>query len=363
MIHIFIGTKAQFIKMAPIVQELSRRGIDFNFIDAGQHAALTGDLIRQFGVREPDVVFRRDRSNINTLSEALAWLAKHFYHILFKPHWIFERIFRNQKGICLIHGDTITTLVSLFYAKRCGIAVAHVEAGLRSFDVFDPFPEEIIRRIAMFASDVLFAPTDVASRNLDKMGYREKTINVGANTGLDAVLYAAKQARNEQRPSEPYALMTIHRVETLYSRSRLAKVVEIIQRSARDQKVVFVLHQPTRKQLERFGFLPMISGCKNVILLPLLPYLEFMGLLTGAEYVMTDGGSIQEECYYLNKPCMVLRSRTERMEGLGENACLVEFENAQIEKFFETLQLLKRRDDSKPIRPSSTLVDHLLPWA
>ena len=74
MIHIFIGTKAQFIKMAPIVQELSRRGIDFNFIDAGQHAALTGDLIRQFGVREPDVVFRRDRSNINTLSEALAWL-------------------------------------------------------------------------------------------------------------------------------------------------------------------------------------------------------------------------------------------------------------------------------------------------
>ena len=118
MIHVFVGTKAQFIKMAPIMQELDRRCIIYNFIDAGQHAELTGDLIQQFGLRKPDVFLREERTNIDTVVQAMAWATKSLSHIALHRDKIYEGIFRGEHGICLIHGDTLTTLLSLLYAKR-----------------------------------------------------------------------------------------------------------------------------------------------------------------------------------------------------------------------------------------------------
>lgn len=360
MIHVFIGTKAQCIKMAPILQELQKRGELFNLIDAGQHAGLTGELLRQFGLGDPDVVLRQERSNIETVPQALAWSIRHFLRILFTPRRNLKRIFRNQKGICLIHGDTLTTLLSLLYAKRCGIPVAHVEAGLRSFSLVDPFPEEVIRRIAMYASDLLFAPSDAAFQNLLHMGYGEKAVPVGANTVLDSVRYAAHRMRKEKRPSQPYAVMTIHRMETLFSYSRLKTITETLRSASREREIMFVLHEPTRNQLRRFGLLQELLQIERVTLLPLLSYLEFIGLVAGADYVITDGGSIQEECYYLNKPCMVLRARTERGDGIGENAFLAEFEKDQIEKFLRIFSMLRRKNPEDSFYPSALIVDRIL---
>jgi UDP-N-acetylglucosamine 2-epimerase (non-hydrolysing) len=360
MIHVFIGTKAQFIKMAPILQELQKRGKSFNLIDAGQHAGLTGELLRQFGIGEPDVVLRRERSNIKTVPQALAWSIKHFFYIFFTPRRNLRRIFRNEKGVCLIHGDTLTTLLSLLYAKCCGISVAHVEAGLRSFRLLDPFPEEMIRRIAMSWSDLLFAPSDWAYENLKKMGYGTKAINIGANTGEDAIRYALGQSGEGSRPEKPYALAAIHRLETIYSRSRLSMVVEFLEGIARERKVIFVLHDPTRQQLHRFGLFLRISEHGGIMLSPLVPYLEFVRLLAHADFVVTDGGSIQEECYYLNKACMVLRSTTERVEGLGENALLTDFDLNQMNRFVQVFSSLKRKNLRADVAPSALIVDHAL---
>jgi UDP-N-acetylglucosamine 2-epimerase len=235
-----------------------------------------------------------------------------------------------------------------------------VEAGLRSFRLLDPFPEEIIRRIAMSWSDLLIAPSEWALENLKKMGYGTKAINIGANTGEDAIRYALAQPGEGSRPEGPYVLAAIHRFETIYSRSRLSMVVEFLERIARERKVIFVLHDPTRLQLHRFGLLPRISGHKGITLSPLLPYLEFVRLLAHADFVVTDGGSIQEECYYLNKPCMVLRARTERKEGIGENAFLTEFDKDQIEKFLQIFPTLRRRNVEDSVRPSALIADQIL---
>jgi UDP-N-acetylglucosamine 2-epimerase (non-hydrolysing) len=362
MIHVFIGTKAQFIKMAPILQVLMKRGRSFNLIDAGQHSGLTGELLQQFGIDEPDVVLRRDRANIKTVPQALAWSIRHFLRILFTPGHNLRQIFMDQKGICLIHGDTLTTLISLFYAKRCGISVAHIEAGLRSYHLLDPFPEEIIRRIAMSWSDLLFAPSDSAFENLKRMGYGRKAINIRANTGMDAVRYALGRPVKTSGPEKRYAVAAIHRFETIYSRSRLSLVVEFLETIAREREVIFVLHDPTRQQLHRFGLLSRISEHKGINLLPLLPYLKFVRLLANADFVVTDGGSIQEECYYLNKACMVIRARTERMEGLGENALLTGFDLSQMCGFLQVFPSLKRKDVREDIVPSGLVVDHVLAW-
>ena len=203
MIHVFIGTKAQFIKMAPVMQELERRRIAYNFIDAGQHGGLTSDLIQQFELRAPDVLLRSERANIVGLGEAVAWAAKNIARAAFRSRQAFKELFRSEGGICLIHGDTLTTLLSLFYARRCGIKVAHIEAGLRSHDLFNPFPEEIIRLVAMRYSDLLFAPSDWAAENLRQMGCAWKAVKVGGNTVADAVRYARENINGKKQQNKP----------------------------------------------------------------------------------------------------------------------------------------------------------------
>jgi len=362
MIHIFIGTKAQFIKMAPIMQKLNERGIAYNFIDSGQHAGITNDLIKQFGLRPPDVYLRNNSGNIRTIPQALLWSTRSLSLPLFSPKQSLRIIFNNEVGICLIHGDTLSTLISLIYAKRCGLKVAHIESGLRSYHPFEPFPEELVRLVAMRFSDILYASSEWAFNNLCKMGYQNKTINVGLNTGMDAVRFAVKQIRRKNRPKQPYVVVTIHRLETIYSRSRLKMIVELIKRISRRHQVIFVLHEPTKQQLMKFDLLSSLSQSTLVEMLPLLPYIEFVNLIAGADFIVTDGGSIQEECYYLNKPCMVMRSKTERIEGLGENVQLVEFNSNQIKFFLKNYSSFKREEFKEDISPSEIIIDNLSPW-
>ncbi len=363
MIHFFVGTKAQFIKLAPVMQELDRRGLAYNFINAGQHAQLIDGLVKQFDLRDPDVMLRRERSNIDTLARAAGWTISNFARLLLRRGHTCQAVFRGQQGICLIHGDTLTTLISLLYAKRCGQRVAHIEAGLRSYHLLNPFPEEIIRLIAMRFSDLLFAPSDWAFENLRKMGYSAKAVDVGGNTGMDAVRYAAKCSKAHQRPDEPYVVVTVHRVETIYSRSRLRAVAALVERIARERSVLFVLHAPTRQQLVRFDLFDGMRKNESIKTLPLQPYPVFVDLLSGADFVVTDGGSIQEEAYYLNVPCLILRAKTERMEGLGENAYLAAFDPERAEQFLRAFPKLRRRAIDESLHPSGILVDHLLSWA
>lgn len=363
MIHVFVGTKAQFIKMAPIMREMDRRGMVYNFIDAGQHVEMTGDLALEFDLRKPDVLLRPERRNINTVLEAGSWAAKSLGQIAFKRGEVFQRIFRGERGICLIHGDTLTTLLSLLYAKRCGIKVAHVEAGLRSYHLLDPFPEEMIRLIAMRGSDILFAPSDWAIENLCKMGFGGKAVHAAGNTIIDTVRYARQRMTGNRNLDKPYVVVTIHRVETIYSRSRWRTILALLEHIAMERQVIFVLHEPTRRQLARFDLEKRLLQNRAIEMLPLQPYLTFMGLLAQADFIVTDGGSVQEESYLLNVPCLIMREKTERLEGLGQNAFLAGFEPTKIKQFLQTFSALQRPNVNDDLRPSQTIVDQLLPWA
>jgi UDP-N-acetylglucosamine 2-epimerase (non-hydrolysing) len=364
MIHIFIGTKAQFIKMAPIMQELDRRAIRFNFIDTGQHAGITENLLGQFGLRAPDVCLRKERTNISRLTEAMTWTAINLWTAGLHADENWKKIFREEQGICLIHGDTLTTLFSLLYAKRCALKVAHVEAGLRSYHILNPFPEEIIRRITMRYSDLLFAPSEWAYRNLQEMHLGEKSIDARGNTILDTLRYAQQKKEDAGSLPEPYVVATIHRFETIFSRTRMAFVVELLERIARNRRVLFVLHEPTKNQLQRFGLQNKIERLTSVEILPLQPYIPFIQLLSGADFIVTDGGSIQEESHFLNIPCLIMRTKTERMEGLGTNALLAEFDWEKIGRFLETFPRLKHeKNNLDHVHPSRTIVDHLMPFA
>jgi UDP-N-acetylglucosamine 2-epimerase len=358
MIHIVIGTKAQFIKMAPIIRRLSDKNINFNFIDLGQHSLVTQELRKEFHIREPDVCLSEGR-NISTLFQGLVWVLKLFLKGLNKK-WVKERIFLNKKGICLIHGDTVSTLLGLYFAKRARLKVAHIEAGLRSYNYFEPFPEEILRIIAMRYSDVLFAPSAWASDNLTKMNMGKKSILISANTSLEATRYSLDKELSLGLNLEKFSLVTVHRMENIFLKKKLDFIVELVCRISDVLPVVFIQHSPTINRLEEFRLQDKLYKIKNIHLFRIISHAHFIHLLRACEFVVTDGGSIQEESYYMGKPCLLLRNYTERTEGLNDNVVLAKFSLEKINYFLDNYRILKREESlAENISPSDKILDYL----
>jgi len=376
MLHFFIGTKAQLIKMAPIMQALDRRGVAYRFINAGQHAATLASLIEQFGLRQPDVNLRQGTDNITRLGQGIAWLGGLLGQAIVQPARVRAEVFGGHLGLCLIHGDTATTLISAIMAKRAGLAVAHVEAGLRSYNIFDPFPEELIRLIAMRLADLLIAPDGWALDNLAKMRLRGQIETSDGNTIADTVAFAQSLSEHSE-PSAPspfpfdgegpgmgsYAVMSIHRFETIRSKDRLAKVVSLARRIGAQRPVKFVTHGPTLNYLRRFGLLSELEAAPGVELLPLQDYLTFVAMLSRAAFIVVDGGSIQEESAILGAPCLVLRNRTERRDGLGANAVLAGSDDAKIDAFLVGFERYRCPPAARgEVSPSARIADLALAW-
>lgn len=363
-IDVFIGTKAQYIKTAPLMRLMQARGVPYRLIDSGQHADLTIGLRKELGVKEPDVLLGSGES-IETLASGIAWLIRYFALALFRPRQMAARFFSPSPGYCVVHGDTSTTLLSLFMAKRAGKKVVHIEAGLRSFNLFRPFPEELIRIICMRYSDLLFAPSAWAHKNLMAMKAkgraRGQAIDLGQNTNVEAVAYALGRSE-EKSPGQarPYCVITIHRLETIFRKARLLFVIDLLERISASRRILFVMHGPTRRVLERNGLLARLEAIEGLEILPLQSHADFLKILDGAEFAITDGGSIQEESHYLNTPCLIMRSETERMEGVESNVCLAGFNADLIDGFLGDLDRYRCGLKTLNAEPSKIILDTLL---
>lgn len=356
LIHFFIGTKAQFIKMAPLMVEMRRRGIPYRYVDSGQHAEITHSLRHVFDLPQPDVNLRDASSDIVSIPAALGWYFKHLGSCYFNRRRLREQVFPGG-GVCLIHGDTLSTLLGMQMARAAGLKVAHVEAGLRSHSIWEPFPEELIRIRCMKKADVLFAPSDEAMRNLAAMNLRGLAVRVPGNTVVDALRLMDTRKLDVEMPSQPFALATCHRLETIRNRDRLRQVVELLNSTVERWPVVFVTHKPTYRYLERFDLQGKIDpriDCRGM-----QDYATFVALLKQAKLVLTDGGSIQEECNYLKKPCLVLRAVTERPDGIGQTARLWAFDPAVVKEFFDWAETYQPAAAVLDVHPSTMIVDKL----
>ncbi len=364
MIHIAIGTKAQVVKMAPVLWRLKERNIPYNLIDLGQHALIARELRAEFSLDEPGVCLAQGK-DISSLPEVFFWLCRIFCKSV-SSGWIKKNLFQGQSGICLVHGDTISTLLGLYLAKRAGLKVAHVEAGLRSFRWSSPFPEEVVRIIAMKFSDLLFAPNAWAYQNLVSMGYKEKSILMPANTSFETARFSFEKNRSIQTRERGYCLVTFHRFENIFSKRRIEFIVDTIERACSLMPVVFVQHPPTVRQLNKYRLLQKVLGMRNIESCAIVSHRQFMFLLEQCACVLTDGGSIQEEAYYLGKPCLLLRSHTERNEGLGENVVLSRFDKTIAGSFITGYPAFSR--ENKLMQPllftaSEVIVDRLREYA
>lgn len=356
-VHFLIGTKAQLIKLAPVMNALSDMNIPYRMIDSGQHSEMTRSLRLSFSLKEPDVSLRTGR-DISSIIHALIWSLSLSMTALFRREYLRKQVFPGG-GICVVHGDTLSTLLGMLLAKSAGLKVAHLEAGLRSAHLFDPFPEELIRLLVMRHADLLLAPSELAFSNLLRMRLKGRCERICGNTVLDAIRKASFPPPGITLPKHfGYALVTCHRLETITNRARLTKVVDLINKIAKQMPVVFAIHQVTRGWLARYGQLERLDD--NVLRTDNLDYPYFSYLLKNAHCVIADGGSIQEECAYLGKPCLIIRNRTERQDGVGENAILWQFNDEVADHFINSLESFERDPLHETCSPSSEAAKHIV---
>jgi UDP-N-acetylglucosamine 2-epimerase len=220
-----------------------------------------------------------------------------------KPDWV------------LVYGDTNSTLAGALAAVKLHIKIAHIEAGLRSYNRL--MPEEINRVLTDHVSDLLFCPSDVAVSNLAKEGITEGVINVG-DVMVDSLLFASEKAKGSSNIEEAYGVMpgkyllaTLHRAENTDVSHRLSNILEAF--SSIDTPILFPMHPRTRKAISEFGFDEKLSNPLINIIQP-VGYLDMVLVEQSARMILTDSGGIQKEAYVLKVPCITLRDETEWVE-------------------------------------------------
>ncbi len=345
-----VGTRPEAIKMAPVIRELSRRGEKFmpRVCATAQHREMLDQVLRLFDIR-PDHDLNLMREN-QTLAQITAAVFTGLDPVVRQeaPDWI------------LVQGDTTTVLAAGLVGFYHHVRIGHVEAGLRSGDKYQPFPEEINRRVAGVVADHHFAPTEQAKQNLLREGVPEAAIHVTGNTVIDALHFVAEKPFDITQsplavlpPQKRWVLVTAHRREN-FGRplERICEALrELAQRYAGKVQLIYPVHMnpnvenPVRKMLGRI---------ENITLLPPLEYLPMVHLLKRCELVLTDSGGLQEEAPGLGKPVLVFREVTERPEGIRAGTVrLVGSDTARIVE--ETSKLLDDRKEydrmSKAVQP------------
>ena len=226
----------------------------------------------------------------------------------------FEKVCLNENpDIVIVVGDVNSTLACSIVAKKAGVKVAHIEAGLRSRDW--SMPEEINRIVTDSISDFLFVTEKSGIENLKQEGKKDSDIFFVGNVMIDTLYYFLGKIGDSKPkgllPEKPYGLLTLHRPSNVDSKDRIENIIRAIVEISKDMTIFFPSHPRTRKNLESFGLIEFIKD-SNIKLLQPLSYMEFISLLKDAELVLTDSGGIQEESTVLGIPCFTIRENTER---------------------------------------------------
>ena len=303
ILHV-VGARPNFMKIAPIMREMAKYPAEFEQIltHTGQHydANMSQVFFGDLGMPKPDV-------NLGVGSGSHAWqtaeIMRRFEPVLldYRPDWV------------IVPGDVNSTLACALVAGKLGIKIAHVEAGLRSFD--RTMPEEINRVLTDHLADLLFTTEPSGNANLRREGIPEERIHFVGNTMIDTLVRLLPYAE-ERWPSlqerfglDRYVLVTLHRPFNVDNPATLREIIVTLVEISEQTRVIFPVHPRTRQRLSKLG---LALPTDNLLLTEPMGYLEFLCLESHANIVLTDSGGVQEETTYLGVPCLTLRPATER---------------------------------------------------
>lgn len=306
-----LGTRPEIIKMAPIIDEISKRSIPQIVLHTGQHydKEMSDNFFRDLEIPTPDY-------NINVGS------GTHGKQTGLMMKGIEEVLLQEKPDIVLVQGDTNAVLAGALVAAKLHIAVGHVEAGLRSFDL--TMPEEINRRAADVCSQMYFIPTEESAINLLAEGYSRKNLIITGNTVVDACfrhLEIAKKKGFEEKAladldienMDNIITLTMHRAENVDDEKRVTSIVEALK-ELDDMNIIFPIHPRTKNTLKNFGLFDELNDLEHIHIIKPIGYLDFLQLTSLSSLILTDSGGLQEEAITLDVPALTLRYNTERPE-------------------------------------------------
>ncbi|MCI6994107.1 non-hydrolyzing UDP-N-acetylglucosamine 2-epimerase [uncultured Methanobrevibacter sp.] len=306
-----LGTRPEIIKMAPIIDEISKRDIDQIVLHTGQHydKEMSDTFFKDLDIQTPDY-------NIHVGS------GTHGKQTGLMMKGIEEVLLDEKPDIVLVQGDTNAVLAGALVASKLHIAIGHVEAGLRSFDM--TMPEEVNRRAADVCSTMYFIPTIESAINLLAEGYSRKNLFVTGNTVVDACfrhLEIAKKRGIEEETlktlnietMENILTLTMHRAENVDVKERVVSIIEALK-ELDDMNIIFPIHPRTKNMLEKFELFDELNNLEHVHIIKPLGYLDFLQLTSASTLILTDSGGLQEEAITLSVPALTLRYNTERPE-------------------------------------------------
>jgi UDP-N-acetylglucosamine 2-epimerase (non-hydrolysing) len=329
-IAIVIGTRPEIIKMAPVIDEIKKRNLDYILIHTGQH--YDHEMSDQFFL---DLELPIPNYNIGVGSgshgEQTAEMMKGI-----------EKVFIDEKpDLVMVQGDTNAVLAGAIVSSKLHIPVGHVEAGLRSFD--KTMPEEINRMVADVCSHLYYVPTEESALNLVAEGINPKKVIITGNTVVDACLRNLAIAKNKSDilsqidGHENILTLTMHRAENVDNLERLTQITDALLELG-ELTIVFPVHPRTLKNLEKFGIYSKLVEKDHIKIIKPVGYLDFLLLLSTSSMIMTDSGGLQEEAITLNVPCMTLRYNTERPETVTAGGNILV--GSKKDKIIETARMI-----------------------
>lgn len=349
-VYFVIGTRAQFIKVAPVLRAMKDQGLPYTLIYTAQHRENIDEILGIYQLPQPDVVMYH-RAEANTKSSFLRWFTTLFIEILFRT-----KKYIPEPGLLFTHGDTFTAWLAALMGKRSGCIVVHIESGCRSFNLLSPFPEEISRLITFAMTDIYLCADEWAINNLKRYGGEK--VNMGANTILDGVRYALSFPRDSRFDFEdqPYAVVSIHRFENIFTTRFTDFILPILKEISESNKLIFTLHPTTRERLRALGKFDELASCPNIQLHERFGFVDWINICNKAAFVISDGGSNQEELSYLGVPTLLFRNETERQEGLDKNIVVSKFDREIIKQFVENPGKFHTEPAPPDAQPSQAII-------
>ena len=343
MVITFYGTGAELIKMYGIIKGMPREQ-QLLICTAQQYAGLQ-HVHKQLDI-EPDIYLAKGwkQQDVANMKQMLRLMVTTHGNFASRFTSIKKTIRRNEKefgtrSIVLVHGDTLTTVVGAYLGRLLGLPVAHVEAGLRSGSWKNPFPEELDRRIVAKIARIHFAPNELAEKNLRQEHVKGEVLNTTFNTAKDAIEQADRfVSDNYAKLDLPanYCLVLLHRTELIENKAAFEQILQTLKAHAdTGNNIVFTMHTTTGDKVKTYGFEHYLAG-KNIRIIAKQPYFDFMAIVKNASYIVTDGGGLQEDSFFLGIPVIIHRERTERQEGLGINAQISNFDADKVADFLSS---------------------------
>jgi UDP-N-acetylglucosamine 2-epimerase (non-hydrolysing) len=301
-----VGARPNFMKVAPLHRVFSKMdGVQHLIVHTGQHydKNMSKVFFEDLELPKPDVYLG---VGSGSHAEQTAKIMVEFEKVLVK----------EKPDLIIVVGDVNSTVACSLTASKLQIPIAHVEAGLRSFD--RGMPEEINRIVTDALSDYLFVTEEAGVTNLRNEGISDKKVFFVGDVMVDSlILYREKARRSDIKKtfglsSNDYTLVTLHRPGNVDDRNNIEIILKIFESIHNHGKIIFPIHPRTRKRIEEFGLSSQFAAVKNLVLTDPIGYLDFLNLMMDARIVLTDSGGIQAETTFLNVPCVTLRENTEQ---------------------------------------------------